>query len=96
VIEEYLRSYRPGDGSVLTLYAGRLTNSTADEAYRLVGDFLERLGVGEEVIPDMEISDELPVDPTVKIILTDGPLDSNLRSGFPDSCVEADALRPAA
>jgi len=96
VLEEYVRSNRPGDGALLRLYAGHLTSSTTDEAYARVSAFLKRCGAAEDECPDIEITGDLPSDPETRIILAGSALDDKLRRQFPGRCVRLNQWRKAA
>ena len=96
LIEEFARLHRPGDGSVLRLYAGPLTDSTSDDAYERVNRLVEALGLPEEDVPDIEITDELPGGRVTRIILTGGELDHNLRRRFGELCVGRQVLHATA
>ncbi len=93
IIEDYARSHTPEDGTLLKLYAGSLCDINTDGACELVGDLLCKLGIEDERVPDIEITDKLPDDHRTQIVLTGGRLDDKLRQGYPGRCVEKDIWR---
>jgi hypothetical protein len=93
IVEDYARTHSPGDGALLKLYAGSLCDVNADGACELVGDYLCKLGVDEDAVPDIEITDQLPDDHLTQIILCGGRLDDKLRQGYPGRCVKKDIWR---
>lgn len=96
VIEEYLRSNVSKKDALLSMYAGPRTASDSSAAAELVADFLATLGVDEGQTPDIEITEELPKNGNVQIILSNGGLDEFLQFQYPGRCIRIDELRKAA
>jgi len=96
IVEEFARSNTPRDGTLLQLYAGSLTRSDPEKACGLVAEYLQRLGVDEQNCPDIEITNDLPKDPSALIILAGGTLDDRLQTQFSSRCVRLSDWRQAA
>ena len=88
ILEDYVGGGSERDGSLLRLYAGHLTDSTAEDAFERVSAFLERLNIPEDECPEIEITDELPNDRATRIILSGSGLDEKLLKQFPGRCVD--------
>ncbi len=96
IVEQYIRSNRAGDGSLLQLYAGYLTASDPDGACEKVTMLIGNLNINEEECPDIEITTDLPHSRSAKIILMDGALDDKLQKQFPGQCIPLQLLSKAA
>lgn len=88
ILDDYVGGGRARDGSLLRLYAGHLTNSTAEDAFERVSALLKRLNIPEDACPEIEITDELPNDRATRIILSGSGLDEKLLKQFPGRCVD--------
>jgi GT2 family glycosyltransferase/CDP-glycerol glycerophosphotransferase (TagB/SpsB family) len=83
VLEEYVKLHRPGQGSVLVMYAGPRADCSPAEAFQMIRDALDNLGMAMDNCPDIEITNRMIVDPETTIILTGSKLDAELQKRFP-------------
>ncbi|MDI6827405.1 MAG: glycoside hydrolase family 99-like domain-containing protein [Armatimonadota bacterium] len=95
ILLEYIR-LKSKEDALLCMYAGPRTASDSNIAAQLVADFLTKLGINEDQCPEVEITDELPKNKNIQIILSGGRLDEFLRVRYPGQCICLSELRKAA
>ncbi len=86
LVEAYVRSATQANRTILQLYAGPLNNSTPEDAYERVKDFLFELGIDPANCPDIEIVNQLVPMPGARAILT-GVMDAQLKRVFGDQSI---------
>jgi len=86
LVEAYVRSATQANQTILQLYAGPLNNSTPEDAYERVKDFLFELGIDPANCPDIEIVNQLVPMPGARAILT-GVMDAQLKRVFGDQSI---------